>query len=79
MSCCPSPCVRKDPNQLSVAGETAYSVESSVEQIQNELYKNGPVEGAFTVYEDFVLYKTGNVQQTNFTLSILVCPLKHTS
>ncbi len=24
-----------------------------------ELYKNGPVEGAFTVYEDFLLYKSG--------------------
>lgn len=48
---------------MSVAGKTAYSVESSVEQIQNEIYKNGPVEGAFTVYADFVLYKTGNVQQ----------------
>lgn len=24
-----------------------------------ELYKNGPVEAAFTVYADFLLYKTG--------------------
>lgn len=24
-----------------------------------ELYKNGPVEGAFIVYEDFLLYKSG--------------------
>lgn len=24
-----------------------------------ELYKNGPVEAAFSVYEDFLLYKTG--------------------
>jgi len=24
-----------------------------------EIYKNGPVEGAFIVYEDFLMYKTG--------------------
>lgn len=79
MSSCPSPCVRKDPNLLSVAGKTSYSVESSVEQIQNEIYKNGPVEAAFTVFEDFLMYKTGNVQQISFSLSILMCPLEHTS
>lgn len=49
-----------------------------MEQIQNEIYQNGPVEGAFTVYEDFVLYKHGNVQPTNFSLSVW-CPPKHTS
>lgn len=64
---------------MCVAGKTAYSVETSEEQIQNEIFKNGPVEGAFTVYEDFVLYKHGNVQPTNFSLTTLVCPLKHTS
>ncbi|XP_066554666.1 cathepsin B [Amia ocellicauda] len=40
-------------------GKKAYSVPSQVEQIMSELYKNGPVEGAFTVYEDFLLYKSG--------------------
>ena len=24
-----------------------------------EIYKNGPVEGAFSVYSDFLLYKSG--------------------
>lgn len=24
-----------------------------------EIYKNGPVEGAFAVYEDFLMYKSG--------------------
>lgn len=24
-----------------------------------EIYKNGPVEGAFIVYEDFLMYKSG--------------------
>lgn len=44
---------------LCVAGKTSYSVPSDEQQIQYEIYKNGPVEGAFTVYDDFVLYKTG--------------------
>ena len=32
---------------------------SEEDQIKYEIYKNGPVEGAFTVYDDFVLYKSG--------------------
>lgn len=30
-----------------------------MDQIRLEIYTNGPVEGAFTVYEDFVSYKSG--------------------
>ncbi|XP_036405895.1 cathepsin B-like [Megalops cyprinoides] len=43
-------------------GKRSYSVPSEQQQIMSELYKNGPVEGAFTVYEDFLLYKTGVYQ-----------------
>ncbi|MEQ2216980.1 hypothetical protein XENOCAPTIV_028057, partial [Xenoophorus captivus] len=39
--------------------KTAYGVAPVEEQIQSEIYKNGPVEGAFTVYEDFPSYKSG--------------------
>lgn len=42
-----------------VVGKQAYSVPSEEKQIMQELYKNGPVEGAFTVFEDFLLYKSG--------------------
>lgn len=28
-----------------------------------EIYKNGPVEGAFIVYEDFLMYKSGEHQR----------------
>lgn len=74
--CHPAPRVRKDPDLLSVAGKSSYSVPSEEEQIQYEIYKNGPVEGAFTVYEDFVLYKTGNaLQRTDVTLRLLRCTL----
>lgn len=40
-------------------GRKAYSVAASEEKIQQEIYTNGPVEGAFTVFDDFVLYKEG--------------------
>ena len=40
----------------------AYSVRSNVAQIQTEIMTNGPVEGAFTVYADFVNYKSGVYQ-----------------
>ncbi|KAM9317372.1 cathepsin B [Gastrophryne carolinensis] len=43
-------------------GSTSYSVPSSPNEIMAEIYKNGPVEGAFLVYEDFPTYKSGVYQ-----------------
>lgn len=43
-------------------GQKSYSVSNDVDQIQTEIQKNGPVEGAFTVYSDFVTYKSGVYQ-----------------
>lgn len=37
----------------------AYQVSSDPHDIMAEVYKNGPVEVAFTVYEDFAHYKSG--------------------
>nr|KYP71703.1 Cathepsin B [Cajanus cajan] len=37
----------------------AYRVNSDPHDIMAEVYKNGPVEVAFTVYEDFAHYKSG--------------------
>lgn len=31
----------------------------TVDAIKTEIYNNGPVEGAFTVYSDFMNYKSG--------------------
>ena len=45
-------------------GQTAYSVSSQVEQIQTEIMTNGPVEAAFTVYADFLSYKSGVYKHT---------------
>ncbi|KAK9880796.1 hypothetical protein WA026_013125 [Henosepilachna vigintioctopunctata] len=43
-------------------GKSAYSLSSNEAAIRNELYKNGPVEAAFTVYEDLLNYKSGVYQ-----------------
>uniref|UniRef100_A0A3Q2PZJ3 Cathepsin B n=1 Tax=Fundulus heteroclitus TaxID=8078 RepID=A0A3Q2PZJ3_FUNHE len=48
-------------------GKTSYGVPSEEEQIQSEIYKNGPVEGAFIVYEDFPSYKSGKDKSTDPT------------
>ena len=45
-------------------GATVYSVQSKQEQIQMEIMKNGPVEAAFSVYEDFLAYKSGVYKHT---------------
>ena len=42
--------------------ESAYSVPSDVDAIKTELMTNGPIEVAFTVYEDFMTYKSGIYQ-----------------
>eukprot|EP00029_Vermamoeba_vermiformis_P005311 TRINITY_DN180_c0_g1_i1.p2 TRINITY_DN180_c0_g1~~TRINITY_DN180_c0_g1_i1.p2 ORF type:complete len:329 (-),score=89.38 TRINITY_DN180_c0_g1_i1:101-1087(-) len=42
-------------------GSTAYSMSGEADILQ-EVYTNGPVEVAFTVYEDFLTYKSGVYQ-----------------
>jgi cathepsin B len=46
---------------VQISGSRAYSIENDVEKIKHELMTNGPVEGAFTVFEDFLQYKSGTV------------------
>ncbi|KAJ7973176.1 cathepsin B-like [Quillaja saponaria] len=62
----PTPrCVRKcvNKNQLWRASKrysvSAYQIKSDPHSIMAEVYKNGPVEVSFTVYEDFAHYKSG--------------------
>ena len=43
-------------------GKKAYSISSEVKQIQKEIMTYGPVEAAFTVYEDLLSYKGGVYQ-----------------
>jgi len=43
---------------------SAYTVAAHEDAIKQDLYKNGSVEAAFTVYEDFPTYKSGVYQHT---------------
>lgn len=47
---------------ILLLGITSYGVPRSEKEIMAEIYKNGPVEGAFIVYEDFLMYKSGEQQ-----------------
>jgi len=44
-------------------GASAYQL-NSVSDMQTEIMTNGPVEAAFTVYQDFLTYKTGVYRHT---------------
>lgn len=44
---------------FQTVGVSAYSVSSKEDQIKAELMNHGPVEAAFTVYSDFLQYKSG--------------------
>lgn len=43
-------------------GKKAYNIDSDEGQIKQEIFDNGPVEAAFTVYADFPQYKSGVYQ-----------------
>jgi len=43
-------------------GSKSYSVSSDPQAIQKEIFANGPVEASYTVYEDFLAYKSGVYQ-----------------
>jgi cathepsin B len=66
----PTPaCTRKCQNGADWAKDkhfaaSSYSVRSRVADIQTEIMTHGPVEGAFSVYEDFLAYKTGVYKHT---------------
>lgn len=40
-------------------GASSYSVSSNQQEIMTEILNHGPVEAAFTVYQDFLTYKSG--------------------
>ena len=61
---CKTDCSDGNKEQYSTQmtyGKSAYSI-SGEENIMQEIYENGPVEGSFLVYEDFVTYKSGVYQ-----------------
>ncbi|GMR39462.1 hypothetical protein PMAYCL1PPCAC_09657, partial [Pristionchus mayeri] len=60
---CTSQCTNADyPTKYAddkYYGKSAYAVKRSVDAIKQEIFENGPVEAAFTVYEDFDQYTGG--------------------
>ena len=70
-----APCAKEEEKtpRCEKKCETGYSVDykadkhfgatifgmPTVEKIQSEIMKNGPVEGTMRVYSDFITYKTG--------------------
>lgn len=62
--------VRTNPNSKCSAGKSSYSVLADEKQIMNEIYNNGPVEGAFTVYDDFVMYRSGKNVHSNILMHV---------
>jgi len=54
----------KDYSSDRIFAKSAYSVRNNEKAIMREIMKNGPVEGAFDVYEDFPNYKSGVYQYT---------------
>lgn len=55
---------------LSCLVSSTFTVDSTVKQIQKELYKNGPLEAYFDVYEDFLSYKSGEAYATYCSITV---------
>jgi len=61
---CPSSCDSGSSYSVPYSSDkhvfaTSYSISSDPTQIQQEIFTNGPVEAAFSVYADFESYKSG--------------------
>jgi cathepsin B len=62
---CPRKCIDGSPFAADKHyGAKSYGVSSRAEDIKNEIMNKGPVEAAFTVYEDFLAYKSGVYKHT---------------
>lgn len=48
--------------------KSSYNVPSDVDQIRAEIMNHGPVEAAFSVYSDFLTYKSGVYQHVSGTM-----------
>jgi len=65
---CPTSCAPPDKNSFASSkhfGANSYNIDSNPADIQAEIMANGPVEVAFTVYSDFLTYKSGVYQYTS--------------
>jgi cathepsin B len=62
------PCVKKCKNSADYTkdkhfGATSYTINGATDMM-NEIYNHGPIEAAFSVYEDFLTYKSGVYRHT---------------
>lgn len=62
---CENTAYTKKYNEDLIFGQKAYSVDQNPNDIMVELMTNGPVEAAFTVFEDFPNYKSGVYQHVS--------------
>ena len=62
---CDNPDYKISFSQDKTYAEESYTVGSSEKEVMNELMTNGPAEASFTVYEDFVSYKSGVYQHVH--------------
>lgn len=56
---CASKCTNGEAFTKYKCASNSVRQSQGVEQIKSEIYTNGPVEAAFTVYEDFFSYSSG--------------------
>jgi len=61
---CPSSC-NDTEKWTPYVFDNYYSVNADQDSIMSDIYTNGPVEACFTVYQDFLAYKSGVYQQTS--------------
>ena len=59
---CTNPDYKIPYTQDKMRAEKVYNLKGTEEDIMKELFERGPVEAAFTVYEDFLVYKSGVYQ-----------------
>jgi len=60
---CPTQCSNSEKFPAAKnKGKNAYNIDSNPNDIMQEIFTNGPVEVAFTVYSDFLTYKSGVYQ-----------------
>lgn len=56
---CTSSCTDGEPFKKYKCKKNSVVSAQGQKQIQSEIYKNGPLETGFTVYKDFMSYKSG--------------------
>lgn len=52
-------------------GKKSYSITKNEDEIRQEIFEHGPVEAAFTVYEDLLSYKSGKCKKISHFFSFL--------